>query len=148
MSVDISGFGLQIRLIASNTFPVGITINQFADDTDPFDLPSQQINDAAMGVNGDLVTWSKANPIMANLAVVPNSPDDIALSILFEANRAGRGKKSARDVITMTGIYPDGRMVTYTQGKMTDGMPGNSVASAGRMKSKVYSFKFENRIGA
>lgn len=145
---DISGFGLRIRLRASRTFPAGVTLSQFADDTDPFDIPTMQIMDKAMGVNGDMITWSKANPISLGVSVVPGSDDDRNLAILFEANRTSRGKFSARDDITMTGIYPDGRQVTYSSGKITDGMPGTSVASAGRLKSKTYMFAFEGRQGA
>lgn len=143
MANDISGFGLQIQVVASVTFPSGFTVSQFADDGDPFDLPSIQIADKAMGLNGDMITWSKANPLTVTLNVVPNSDDDKNLGILFDANRVARGKQSARDVITMTGIYPDGSTITLTPGVITDGMPGNAVASSGRMKSKAYIFAFE-----
>lgn len=141
---DISGFGLVVNCIASVTFPSGFPISQFADDGDPFDLPSLQVGDKAMGLNGDLVTWRKANPIAITINVVPNSEDDKNLAILLEANRAGKGKKLANDVITMTAVYPDGKTTTLTAGAITDGMPGNSVASAGRLKSKPYIFAFEN----
>jgi hypothetical protein len=144
---DISGFGLRVNVIASNTFPVGFNVTQFADDADPFDLPSLQIGDTAMGLNGDLIRWSKANPIKITLNVVPGSLDDINLGILLEANRVGKGKLGAGDRITMTGLYPNGEFITLIEGTITDGMPGNSVASAGRMKSKAYIFAFENKIG-
>lgn len=140
---NISGFGLQVQVIASVTFPSGFTCSQFADDADPFDMPSIQIADKAMGLNGDLITWSKANPLPVTLSVIPGSDDDKNLAILFEANRVGRGKSSARDVITLVGIYPDGSTTTLTPGTITDGMPGNSVASAGRLKTKAYSFAME-----
>ena len=143
MANDVSGFGLRLRITASRTFPAGFTVTQFADDADPFDLPSIQVADKAMGLNGDLVTWSKANPINTTVNVIPGSEDDRNLAVLLEANRVGRGKSGARDTITMTGTYPDGRSVTLSQGVITDGMPGNSVASAGRLKSKAYAFAFE-----
>lgn len=143
---NISGFGLQINILASNTFPVGLLITEFADDADPFDLPSLQIADTAMGLNGDLISWSKANPIKVTLSVIPGSFSDINLAILMEANRVGRGKIGARDIITMTGIYPSGSFITLTNGIITDGMPGNAVSSAGRLKSKTYNFSFENKI--
>lgn len=141
---DISVFGIRVQVVASETFPSGINITQFADDADPFDSPSIQIRDKAMGVNGDLISWSKANPIPVTLNVVPNSEDDKNLSVLFEANRVGKGKQGARDVITITAVYPDGRTASFTQGVITDGMPANSATSAGRMKSKPYAFAFEN----
>ncbi|HAW0896329.1 TPA: hypothetical protein JLK53_004046 [Escherichia coli] len=140
---DVAGFGLQVRLIASKSYPSGFTITEFADDADPFDLPALQINDAGMGLNGDMVVWSKANPISFALAVIPKSEADKNLSVVFEANRAARGKKPAKDVITVVGIYPDGSTITLTPGVIYDGLPGNSVASAGRYKSKVFNFRFE-----
>ena len=144
MSNDISAFGLRVQLTASETFPSGISITQFADDADPFDTPSMQIRDKAMGINGDLITWSKANPIALTINVVPGSEDDQNLGVLFEANRVGKGKQGARDVVGITAIYPDGSTASFTQGTITDGQAGNSASSAGRLKTKAYQFAFEN----
>lgn len=145
MSNDTSGFGLAIQVQASTTFPAGFTVTQFADDADPFDLPDQTIAEVATGLNGDLVTWSTPNAIMCMLNIIPGTDDDRNLGILYEANRVARGKDSARDTITMTAIYPDGRTLTLSQGVITVGNPGNSVASTGRQKSKKYNFAFENK---
>lgn len=144
---DISGFGLVVNVKASSSFPSGFQVSQFADDGDSLDIPSMQLADKAMGLNGDLVTWSKAAPLSLTMNIIPNSEDDKNLSVIAEANRVGKGKKSAQDVITVTVAYPDGKYVTYTNGKMTDAMPGNAVASAGRYKSKSYAFSFENVVG-
>ena len=84
------------------------------------------------------------SPIALSLSVVPNSDDDRNLAVLFEANRVGKGKQGARDVINITAVYPDGRTASFTQGVITDGMPANSPSSAGRFKSKTYQFAFEN----
>jgi hypothetical protein len=143
---DTSGYGLRLNLRASQTFPTGINLTQFADDQDPFDLPSIQVTDKAMGLNGDLITWSKANPIITSVALIPGTDDDRNMAVLLEANRVGKGKSSVQDVITLTGVYPDGRTITLTEGRITDGMPGNGVSSAGRLKSKTYSFVFENKV--
>ncbi|MCA6954827.1 phage tail fiber protein [Pectobacterium polaris] len=143
---DISGFGLTVNIRATTTFPNGINITQFADDADPFDSPSQQLADVAMGLNGDMVSWSVAQPLPVTLNIIPNSEDDRNLFILAEANRVAKGKIPARDVITMTAIYPDGSTRTLSNGKITDGMLGNSAASAGRLKTKTYVFKFENQV--
>jgi hypothetical protein len=145
---DISGFGLRVNIKASVTFPQGINVTQFADDADPFDTPEIAISESAMGLNGDLVNWSVATPITVSIAVVPNSDDDRNLATLFEANRVGRGKISARDEITLAAVYPDGRSITMTKGRPTMLTPSNSVASGGRMKSKTYGFVFENKVGA
>lgn len=145
MTTNVSGFGFQANIIASNTFPSGFIVTEWADDSDPFDLPSLQIADSAMGLNGDLITWSKANPIKLTLNVIPGSDSDINLAILLEANRVGKNKIGARDIITLTGIYPDGTFITLTSGIITDGVPNNSIASSGRQKSKTYNFSFENK---
>lgn len=144
---DISGFGFQVNLIASNTFPQGIPLTTFADDADAFDTPTQALCDKAMGLNGDLITWSKATPIEATLNVVPNSEDDENLAILAEANRVARGKQSARDVITLVGIYPDGRQVVLSPGQIMSAPPAVGIASSGRMKTRAYAFTFENKTG-
>jgi hypothetical protein len=144
---NISGFGSSASIIASKTFPIGLYLTEFADDSDPFDIPSIQVADKAMGLNGDLIIWSKPNPINVNISVIPNSFSDINLAILLEANRVGRGKIGARDIITLTWFYPAGNFIILQNGAITDGMPSSSVASAGRLKSKTYSFTFENRIG-
>lgn len=144
MNGEIGGFGLVITLRASNTFPVGLVVEQFADDADPFDFPDIQVADVAMGLNGDLLTWSKAVPLPVTLSVVPESDDDNNLAVLLAANRVGKNKQSARDVITLVGQYPSGYIVTLDHGKLTNGSISNSIASAGRMKSKQYKFAFQN----
>jgi hypothetical protein len=144
---NISGFGLSASIIASKTFPVALYLTEFADDSDPFDNPSIQVADKAMGLNGDLIIWSKPNPLNATLSVIPGSFTDINLAILLEANRVGRGKIGARDIITMTVYYPAGNFIIYQNGAITDGPVASSVASSARLKSKTYGFTFENRIG-
>jgi hypothetical protein len=46
----------------------------------------------------------------------------------------------------MSAIYPSGNIIVLTNGAITDGIPASSVASAGRLKSKSYSFSFENKV--
>ena len=142
---DISGLGLEVQIVADTTFPAGFTITEFAADSDPLDMASIQIGDSEMGLNGDLITWVTANPLPAVVAVIPNTESDINLSILGEANRAGKGKRSAKDKITLIATYPDGKVVTMSGGHIRDAMLGDSVASAGKKKSKVYGFAFEGR---
>lgn len=141
---DISAIGVSTRVIASLTFPVGFTITEFADDADPFDLPAIDIATPSMNVNGDLVVFSAATPILITLNVIPGSEADNNLSVIFEANRPGKNKRHAGDIITLVANYPDGASLMLSDGKMTNGVPGNSPASAGRIKSKAFSFAFQN----
>lgn len=144
---DISGYGIQVIIQASNTLPVGVPITQFGDDADPVDIEEIQVADKAMGLNGDLLTWSKPAPLNVTLNLVPNSPEDLLMAALLEANRVGKGKIGARDVITMTIMYPDGKPVIFANGAITDGQPAMAISSDGRMKTKPYSFSFENKVG-
>lgn len=143
---DVSGIGLVVNIKASNTFPAGFQVTQFADDGDSISFDEIEIGGVAIGLNGDLITWGKVAPIMVPLNIIPNGDDDRNLGVLFEANRSSIGKKSARDKITMTIIYPDGRTATLTAGKLLKGKPAQSVAAEGRMTSKPYSFAFENIV--
>ena len=141
---DVSAIGFALILRASETFPNGFTISEVADDADPFDIPAVEIASTAMNVNGDLVTWSSPTPMTPTINVIPASESDKNLSILWDANRAARGKRHARDVITLVASYPDGSTKTFSEGKMTSGMPGGSVASGGRIKSNAYVFAFQD----
>lgn len=143
--MDISGFGLRARLVASTTYPVGVSITRFADDTDPLDAPVVTAAEVAMGLNGDLVAWNSPNPRLVTLAVIPGSDEDRALAMLVEANTAARGRMPARDRITLTVIYPDGRQTTLSEGVVLTGSPILSVASAGRYKTRVYQYAFEGQ---
>jgi hypothetical protein len=142
--IDISGFGLTGRVVASNTFPNGFTVQGFADDLDPLDAPDLDVADTGFGLNGDMVTWSRPTGIEITLGVIPNSDDDINLEMTMEANRVAKGKRGARDVIDIVVNYPDGTIVTLSQGKIIRGRPINQVTSAGRLASKPYVFRFEN----
>jgi hypothetical protein len=141
---DVSGFGILLNLVASVTFPAGFGISQFDSEADPLDIPSLQIRDSSMGPNGDLISWSKANPIKPTISVIPDSDDDINLSILLEANRVSKGKVSAGDILTLSIIYPNNKTTTLSNGYITDGMVANAVASSGRIKVKTYIFAFQD----
>jgi hypothetical protein len=147
---NVSGFGFIATVMAHKTFPSGFPLTQFADDADPFDVPSLQIADKGMGLNGDLVHWSKTNPINISFNVIPGSDDDENLRVLFEANRAGKGKKIAYDKISVSVIYPGevSRSYVLVNGCITDGTPTNGVQQSQRQKTKTYNFSFENVISS
>ncbi|CUJ51376.1 phage tail fiber protein [Achromobacter xylosoxidans] len=141
---DTSAIGVALRCVASESFPAGFTITEFADDADPFDIPAIDIATAGMNVNGDMVVFSAPTPITITISVIPGSDADNNLAVIFEANRAAKNKRHARDEITLVGTYPDSSSLKLSEGKMINGMPGNSPASAGRIKSKTYTFAFQN----
>lgn len=143
---DISGTGLSILVIASNTYPQGILCTAFADDTDPMDIPEITITESGMGLNGDLVTYSSPQPIQISLSLIPGTPEEIAMAFLLEANRVAKNKRSANDEITMVINYPTGERRTLKPGRITGGLPGLGVSSEGRTKTPTYNFVFENKV--
>lgn len=145
MTLDISGFGLRVNIIADKTFPSGVLLSEFADDADPFDIPEIVYAEKGMGLNGELITWSKATPIDITLNVIPESEEDRNLAALAEANRVSKGKNAAGDLITLVKTDVTGKTLTLTNGRLTGAMPGNSIASAGRKKTKKYTFTFESK---
>jgi len=146
MVQNVSGTGVVVVLQTTVTFPIALTISQFADDSDPLDISALQIADSAMGLNGDLLVWAKAAPIPLTLNVVPGGPDDVNLQILGDANRVGQGKVTAGDIVNATIMYPDGSIVVLTGGIMKNYMPGNSISSSMRLKTKPYVFEFQNKV--
>lgn len=142
---NVNGFGVVINIIADKTFPVGLSITQFADDADPITINDVKIADTAMGLNGDLLRWNRATPLPLTINVIPGSKDDINLQILADANRVAEGKNSADDIITATLIYPDGSVVAFQEGVLTDGAFGRGIQSSGRQRTKTYSFAFGNK---
>lgn len=143
MTQDITGFGSVVTLVASTTYPTALPLTQFADDADSLDMPSIEIAQVAMGMNGNLVAWAHANAVPVNMSLIPGSADDDKMQILARANRVGTNKGSAQDIITINVVYPDGKQVTFSGGKLTNAPFGNSIAANGRLKTKTYQFMFE-----
>ena len=141
--INISGYGLSANLIASNTFPNGINISAFADDADATDFPDLQVGDTGFGLNGDMATWSKATGPEVGMNIIATSDDDINMEALLEANRVGKGKRGARDIITLTLNYPNGSIVTLSKGIIIVGSIIPGVQQSGRMKTRQYRFRFE-----
>jgi len=140
---NISGFGLVAQVTASNTFPNGFSVTEFADDADPLDTPDLEVAESAMGLNGDMVVWSRPQGIEISMNVIATSPSDDNLDVLLSANRVAKGKVGARDEIGIVLSYPDGRKAVLSKGIMISGPIVNQVASAGRYKTRMYRFRFE-----
>lgn len=143
---DVSATVVKITVITVPTYPQGFEVSEFADNADPLDFPPTQIADYGMGVNGDLVTWTRPVPLEITLNVIPNTDADKNLGILYDMNRAAKGKISAQDLVTLVASYPDGTRKIFSNGKLLSGVPANGVSSDGRIKTKEYKFVFENKI--
>lgn len=146
--INISAFGSIAQFTASRTFPNGFTVTEFADDADPIDSPPFTAADTGVGLNGDMVVWNRANILEVVVNVIPNTEGERNLAVLLDANRTGKDKSGARDVVGLVVAMPDGSKITCTNGTPIDGVLINAVASVGRLKTKPYRFRFEKVIKA
>ena len=141
---DLSTTGLALRVVATNTFPNGFTVTAFSSDSDPWDAPSIDVASTEMDLNGNLNTWQTPVPLTRTIGLTPGTEDERNMRALFEANRVGKDKRSARDRITIVATWPDGSTETLANGVITSGPSGKSTTQAARMKSVTYGFAFES----
>ena len=141
---DLSTTGVAFRVVATNTFPQGFTVTQFASDADPWDAPSIDIATTEMDLNGNLNSWSTPVPMTRTIGMTPGTEEERNMRALYEANRVGKDKRSARDRITIVATWSDGSTETLGGGKMISGPSGKSTTQAARMKSVTYGFAFES----
>ncbi len=141
--INISGFGLSAQVTASKSFPSGFTVTAFAENADPLESPDLVAADTAMGLNGDMIVWSRPALIEIAMSVIPTSQEDQNLAALLDANRVGKNKTSARDQIGIVWTYPNGMIVNCSPGIIISGSLVPVVTSEGRIKTRRYSFKFE-----
>jgi hypothetical protein len=142
--INISGFGLTVNVVASVTFPNGVSITAFADDADPLETGAVDLGDTGMGLNGDLGVWSRPQVYDLELNVFATTQDDKNLAAIFDANRIGKGKTSARDVINVVINYPNGEKVALNNGIMVTGTAFPPVSNQGRFKTRTYRFRFQD----
>jgi hypothetical protein len=145
--VNASGFGTSVNIKASNTFPQGFSLTQFADDADSLDMPALTIAESGMGLNGTHVVWSRPGVLDVTINLIPNTVDDDNCAALVEANRVAEGKRGARDAITMVVSYPDGSTTTLGAGIVVSGIPMKGISQAGRIKTRPYTFRFTETSG-
>lgn len=139
---DTSHNGAIYTISASNTLAnVPVPISAFPKDTDPFDVPNTDIADMEIGTNGDEISWTVQNPVESTLAVIPATDDHEILQTIYNANRSEKGSPSAKDVITLVRILPNGETTTM-KGKITSGPATTSLASSGKIKTPTYGFKW------
>lgn len=148
--INISAFGLKFRVTASNSFPTGFEVTSFSDDADALDHPDFTAADTNTALNGDMLVWNRPGLIEVAINVIPTSQDDVNLNALLEANRTGKNKAGARDIISAVTSFPSGITVSYSKGAIVSGSLNPSVANSGRVKTRRYVFRFEqvNQSGA
>ena len=147
MTIDVSSIGVSVRLIASQTYPQGVTFTVFPEDGDVGITGATTIGSHASGVNGHLIVWKTANGIEVNLPLVPNTPDCAKMERLYAANQPAPNKKVAKDILTMVVTNPvTGIPKTYKGGWLEDGPAADQIGLDGRIKNKVFKMTFESVV--
>lgn len=144
---DTSSIGILCRLIASQTYPAGISFTAFPDDTDIGVSGDLEIAGNASGVNGDLITWSTVAGIEVQIPLIPNTEEEALMDVLFQANRASKNRRPKKDIITLVVTNPvTGVAKTYLNGVIKRGTVGYTYGGDGRIKTKNYGFVFEDAV--
>lgn len=146
--IDVSGFGTGIVIIALESFPMGFSLSQFADDTDPIAAKDVEPIGYEMLYDGNLFSYDKAAPVEVSVALIPGSDDDINCKILLQNKKGAKSVLPLPDITSMVITYPDGGRVMLTSGTIVKGPLVDSITSNGRRKSNVYTFVFGTFAGA
>lgn len=147
MVADSSSIGVSARLVASQTYPNGITLTAFPEDGDLGVSGTTAIGSHASGVNGHLIVWKTANGITVAIPIIPNTEDAALMERLYAANQPGPNKIVAHDIIQLVVTNPvTGVPTTYKNGWLEEGPAGTQYGLDGRIRSKVYTMTFESVI--
>ncbi|MEG0207028.1 phage tail fiber protein [Citrobacter sp.] len=146
--IDVSGFGLKATIVALQSFPMGFTVQQFADDVDPLEVQDDVPGAYEMMYDGSLFAYTQANPILVKISVLPGSEDDVNLKILLASRRMANKLLPISDVTSMVISYPDGGKSIFSNGSIISGPPADSIKQEGRKKGNSYLFAFGNSTGA
>lgn len=143
MSVlNVSGFGSQINIVSTITFPYGFNIDQFPDDSDPIQVNDLTVKKFEMLLDGTILSYSVANPVELSISVVAGSTDDINLGVILSAARIQGQILSIPDMIIMVITYPDGAITTLSHGTILSGPPVRGISANGKIKTNTYKFAF------
>lgn len=145
--INISGFGLKATVVALQTFPMGFTLSQFADEADPIAFERMEPVGFEMLFDGELFAFDKSAPVIVHVSVLPQTEDDINLKMLLASKKGGVKWATFSDITTMVVTYPDGGKVVLSNGTITAGPPGDTVKQTGRKGCNTYSFAFGTSAG-
>jgi hypothetical protein len=145
---DVSAFGTTISILATHSFPVGFTIENFADDKDPLKIENIEATGYVFLIDGSLFIFDKAAVIKVDVSTVAGSDDDINLKTMLQARKGSSSIINLPDVTTMTIAYGNGGIVMFTNGSIVSGPLGDSIEQSGRHPSNTYTFVFSDFAGA
>jgi len=140
-SYDISARGSYV-IIEDVTKGSKIYITDFADDQDPITIDDVNIAEGFYDANGKLCRRGKIEPVNCHIAVIPSSDGELAMNE-FVLNNLTLTNGSAYSTCNMTVFYRSGKKTEFCNGFLTSSSMGYAATSAGRIRTKNYSFCFE-----
>lgn len=147
MSVaNVSGFGAQINIVSTVTFPYGFSVDQFPDDVDPIQINELTVKKYEMLIDGRMIHYGTANPVEMAVSVIAGSDNDINLGIILSAARVRRQILPIPDMIIMVVTYPDDIITTLTNGTIISGPPLRGIGVNGKIRTNTYRFAFGTSI--
>ncbi|QRE00387.1 hypothetical protein [Burkholderia phage BCSR52] len=146
--IDISGFGASITIAALQSFPMGFTLKQLADDQDPLTFEEVETTGYEALYDGSFFFFDKASLIKVRMSVIAGSDDDMNLKILLQSRKGSSSIIPLPDSTTMTVGYPNGGRVILTNGSILSGPFADSISQEARKKGNVYTFGFGAFAGA
>lgn len=144
----IDGFGLGVTILALQSFPMGFSISQFADDVSPLEVEETEPVGYDMLYDGSLFAFDKAAPVKLSIGVIAGTTDDINLKILLQARKAASTIIPIPDITSAVITYGDGGRILLSNGTILRGPLGDTVQREGRKKGNVYTFVFGSFNGA
>ncbi len=145
---NVSGFGTQVTVVATQSFPVGFTVAKFADDKDPLKVEEIEPTGVELLIDGSLFTFDKGAIIKVAVSVIAGSDDDINLKILLQARKSSPSIIPLPDVTSMVITYGNGGNVAFSSGSIISGPLADSINQSGRMNGNTYTFAFGSFSGA
>ena len=145
---DVSAFGTTITILATQSFPIGFTVDNFADDKDPLKIENIEATGYTFLIDGSLFIFDKAALIKVEISVIAASDDDINLKTMLQARKGSSSIIGLPDITTMTIAYGNGGVVMFTAGSIVSGPLGDSIEQSGRHPSNTYTFVFSDFAGA
>lgn len=123
----------------------GVTVTQFADDSQPFSVTNTSTAHTQFDVNGDFVKTRKWGPIEIAISVIGGSEDDYKLWMLLQDTKPGSSKSPAevKELFNEATLFTGVKKITLKDGMMIDGPDSLNVSQEGRITASTYTFQFK-----
>lgn len=145
---DLSGFGLGITILALQSFPMGYSLSQFADDINPLEIEEIEPVGFDMLYDGSLFAFDKAAPVKLTIGLIAGTADDINCKVLLQARKASSGIVPLPDITSAVITYGNGGRLLLSNGTILKGPLGDTIEASGRTKGNQYTFVFGSFNGA